>query len=451
MLHSLVNIGTLVLGNALFAAASIDMAELRSFSDALTAELYSQDNECSSTLGVSMAFSLIYPGSTGNSTIQIRDVMGYPSGDKFQLVWDDISTRLDDNYQGACPAFYNNECEEQEPTLEIAYSVWFDDNATLAPAYAAVVGDYAIQTDFEAADSPIIMNEWVENQTNGLIDEIVPEDRPLYPPYVLIAINSIYLKASWQEPFMEVKTNQDVFYGSASRTTQVSQAYFMHHVYDYTRYSHDALPGYQMLQLPFTASTLSMIFVLPMADNVGLTTTSTEVVEVLGDLEYTRLAVGLPKFKFERKYEDEMKGALQSIGIEQPFNGKLCDLFGYCGLYIDKVIQKTVIDVNEEGVEAAAVTAVFVLDSAGPSEDPTLVLMDHPFQFFIYDSTEDVVLFEGRLGAPDIPSDADPVKLQSQHSDDDFWSSNFFVNPETPTYGTYFLSLMFAILHMDRR
>ena len=113
------------------------------------------------------------------------------------------------------------------------------------------------------------------------------------------------------------------------------------------------------------------------------------------------------------------------------------NLFGYCGPFIDKVIQKTVIDVNEEGVEAAAVTAIFISESSAALDppDPILMMMDHPFQFFIYDSSEDLVLFEGRLGMPEVPATA-PL-LSMSHSEEDFWMSNFRSNVvEPPTMDT---------------
>ena len=99
----------------------------------------------------------------------------------------------------------------EKPLLKIANSVWFDDGDTLDPDYKSVVGDYAKQIDLVAADSPIIVNEWVDESTNGMITEIVSEDEPLFPPYVLVAINSIYLKAQWREQFQEANTNLDSF------------------------------------------------------------------------------------------------------------------------------------------------------------------------------------------------------------------------------------------------
>ena len=119
--------------------------------------------------------------------------------------------------------------------------------------------------------------------------------------------------------------------------------------------------------------------------------------------------MSLPKFKFESTYDDSPKAAIIQTGIVNPFidgSGALCRLFDYkngCeSLFIGKMIQKTVIDGNEEGVEAAAVTAIMVVAESGQVmvdlDDPILMILDHKFQFFIYDKSEDQVLFEGRLG-----------------------------------------------------
>jgi len=142
-------------------------------------------------------------------------------------------------------------------------------------------------------------------------------------------------------------------------------------------------------------------------------------------LPITRVALALPKFKFESTYEDALKSALQSIGVVAPFVGGLCVRQGSCNAFIDFIIQKTVIAVDEQGVEAAAVTAIGVTESAPPPEPAYVVMCDHPFQFFIYDGTHNVVLFEGRVGNPGIP-EGSTATLTMLHSNDTFWSTNFY-------------------------
>jgi hypothetical protein len=191
-----------------------------------------------------------------------------------------------------------------------------------------------------------------------------------------------------------------------------------------------------VIDLPFDNSQMSMIFVLPMRDDIE-PVLSSELLPVLNDLKPTRIALSLPKFKFESEYDDTLKSTLIQLGIVDPFiGGALCGIFendtGCEALIIDKVIQKTVIDVNEEGVEAAAVTAIMMVESSGeinPAE-PVLMMLDHPFQFFIYDKSEDLVLFEGRVGTPEVPENDPGVPLlDAMHSESDFWSKTFYVSP----------------------
>mmetsp|Transcript_18545 Transcript_18545/g.29105 ORF Transcript_18545/g.29105 Transcript_18545/m.29105 type:complete len:496 (+) Transcript_18545:144-1631(+) len=435
------------------AAGGVDSAQHRLFSDQLTSQIYSNPNEFSSSLGVSMAFSLIYPGSTNDAVDEIRTVFGYlddnddGSSNNMHLVWEDVSTSMTSRADGACASGYEDDesCYGgARPLLSIANSIWIDDGDALNADYEAVVGKYSQQIDFQSTESPEVVNQWVNNQTNGLVDSIVQEGEPL--PGVLIAINALYLKASWAKQFYEGNTNIDSFYSSSLRSNAVAKAHFMHQVGEML-YSHDAMAGYQIVQLPFSSSSMSMIFVLPTTDddNSALIPSRT-LVPALKSLKETRVALALPKFKFETTYGDNLKEALQDIGIVSPFKGgkeSLCNIFAAdtypCNqLFISQVIQKTVVDVNEDGVEAAAVTAVFVeKTSFEPVEktEPVLMMMDHPFQFFIYDEKEDLVLFEGRFGEPKVPDggqSATSSMVESVHADEDFWPSTFGVNPVNP-------------------
>jgi len=409
-------------------------ANHQKFADDLTKILFTEPNECTSSLGVSMAFSLVYPGATNDGITEIKNTFGYPDGSNLQLVWEGTTQRMLKSANGECSASFDGECFSNAPLLKIANSVWLDSDDKLNEEYASVVDDYAMQTNFSSIESPTIVNDWVDNSTNGLIDSIVDPTKPLFPSDVLLAINSIYLKASWVEQFEERNTNLDTFYASPSRSTKVADAHFMHTV-EYFDYSHDALVGYQVLKLRLQQSKMSMMFVLPLTDKAGAVT-STDLINAdrLGRLESTKIALALPKFKFESKYEDNLKSALIALGVKAPFTESTNSLCGLlqdydCGkLIISHVIQKTVIDVNEQGVEASAVTALGVsFTSIPPPDDPILMVLDHPFQFFIYEEEEELMLFEGRLGDPDVP-EKEPL-LNAKHLDDDFWSSNFFESP----------------------
>ncbi|KAL7493413.1 hypothetical protein ACHAWT_002441 [Skeletonema menzelii] len=448
---------TILLFNLLVLAqpatsAGVDSTQHRLFSDQLTSQIYSNPNEFSSALGVSMAFSLVFPGSTNDAVDEIRTVFGYFNDDdssnnnNMQLVWEDVSTSLQNRADGACASGDGDDerCYGGiRPLLSIANSIWIDDGDALNADYEAIVGKYSQQIDFQSTEAPKVVNQWVNNETNGLVDSIVQEGEQL--PGVLIAINSLYLKAAWEKHFYESNTNLDSFYSSQLRSNEVAKAHFMHQVGEML-YSHDVMAGYQIVQLPFASSSMSMVFVLPTSTNNMALVPSSTLVPALKSLQKTRVALALPKFKFESMYDDNLKEALQDIGIVSPFKEgtqSLCNIFAAdtypCDrLFISRVLQKTVVDVNEEGVEAAAVTAVFLSKTAfDPMDqvDPVLMMMDHPFQFFIIDEDEDLVLFEGRLGKPEIPAGGESPsssQLDLVHADEDFWPSSFGVNPVNP-------------------
>ena len=110
------------------AAAQVDPTEHQKFADELTSLLYTKENECSSALGVSMAFSLIYPGSTNSATDEIRDTLGYPEGSTMQLMWEDTTQRMLSSSSGQCVGGeWDGVCESEAPLLQIANSVWLDD------------------------------------------------------------------------------------------------------------------------------------------------------------------------------------------------------------------------------------------------------------------------------------------------------------------------------------
>ena len=166
---------------------------------------------------------------------------------------------------------------------------------------------------------------------------------------------------------------------------------------------------------------------------------SSSLLPLLSDMDSTRVALALPKFKFSSEYSDRLKDAVKQAGIVAPFSGgSLCNLFhddeACISLFIDEIIQKAAIDVNEEGVEAAAATSISVGRSALPTyeSEPVLMLCDHPFQFFIFHASEELVLFEGRVGMPDPPDSVDhgPL-LESKHNSKDFWQ-RFGVEPTSP-------------------
>jgi len=149
-----------------------------------------------------------------------------------------------------------------------------------------------------------------------------------------------------------------------------------------------------------------MLIVLPTTDGARIVK-STDLIGALDKLESSRVALSLPKFNFESTYENDLTEALIALGLGSLFkaeNESFCGLLQNSScLVISLVIQKTSIAVDEKGVEAAATTAVKMNGMSFDPTPPILMRVDHPFQFFIYDEKEELMLFEGRLGLPKVP------------------------------------------------
>lgn len=180
---------------------------------------------------------------------------------------------------------------------------------------------------------------------------------------------------------------------------------------------------------------MSMLIVLPTTDGAR-TVKSTDLIGALDKLESSRVALSLPKFNFESTYENDLTEALIALGLGSLFkaeNESFCGLLQNSScLVISLVIQKTSIAVDEKGVEAAATTAVKMNGMSFDPTPPILMRVDHPFQFFIYDEKEELMLFEGRLGLPKVPEKPSTPLLDAKHSDSDFWQVNFGADPVDP-------------------
>jgi serpin B len=158
--------------------------------------------------------------------------------------------------------------------------------------------------------------------------------------------------------------------------------------------------------MPYSGEELSMLIFLPKNDNIESlenSITSEKISEWKEDLREERVDIFIPRFKFETKYF--MKNTLSEMGMPTAFEDS-ADFSGMTGkkdLKIDEVIHQTFIEVNEEGTEAAAATAVIMvgITSVGPSVPKIPVFKaDHPFIFIIQQKDSGNILFMGRVNNP---------------------------------------------------
>jgi serpin B len=263
--------------------------------------------------------------------------------------------------------------------------------------YGAGLREVNFQADPEAARR--VINTWVEQQTHDRIKDLLPQGL-LTTDTRLVLTNAIYFKGFWAEQFKKANTKQEPF--KLAGGDQV-QAPLMHRT-DHFQY----LDGgdFQALELPYRGNDLSMVILLPKKVD-GLSAlekklTAANLAAWLGRLREQEVQVALPRFKVTRAFN--LNQVLESLGMRQAFVAGGADFSGVSGtngkrLFLQAVVHKAFVDVNEEGTEAAAATGVVVKEEAAPAE-PAVFRADHPFVFLIRDNRSGSVLFLGRLTNP---------------------------------------------------
>jgi serine protease inhibitor len=280
---------------------------------------------------------------------------------------------------------------EPKAELAVANSIWYRSDQRLVPAFRERISKYYGAEIAEITDAAAI-NRWVRDATRGRIDKVV-ESIP--GNVVAYLINAVYFKADWTKPFRESETRPQPFYRPNGSTVVVpmmaqSGAFEIRNDAEMT-----------MLRLPYGTGRFSMIFALPTAGHsLGDVARTLHVATwrrwMTEFTEVPRLRIEVPKFEVE--WESSLVESLERMGMQTPFRpgyANFSGMFETSEPWIDDVFQKTFLRVDEKGSEAAAVTAVTMVDSAPPT-----LSFDRPFFLAIYDHATSTVLFLGQVTDP---------------------------------------------------
>jgi serpin B len=268
----------------------------------------------------------------------------------------------------------------------------------VAEAYGAGLFDMDFKGNPEAARGAI--NNWVAKETRDKIQNLLPAGSVTTLTRTVLT-NAIYFKGDWEAQFKKEATKEAPFTRADGTKVDVP---LMFRAGGYNYAENDA---FQVLDLPYVGRRVSMTVILPRkADGlpaVEKELTGDKLAAALGGLRYEpQVHVHLPRFKVEAGFN--LNAPLKALGMKAAFGGA-ADFTGmHTGkehLYISDVFHKAFVDVNEEGTEAAAATAVVVGNAPSPAPPPPKVFRaDHPFLFLIRDTKTGSVLFLGRLENP---------------------------------------------------
>lgn len=303
---------------------------------------------------------------------------------------------------GACRAVANSlRSADTHLILTTANSLWYRQGVAINARFTNTTASFFDATvralDFSnprAAEAEI--NQWSSQQTHGRIQGIADG---LIDPYTdLILANAIYFKGKWDEPF-DVKLTKARLFHSANGSQKSLPMMEMSKSFMYRKGS-----GYQAVRLPYMGYDLAMYVFLPDRGS-----SPEMVLQILNGDKWRRVTmpgfetrdgtVVLPKFKLE--YAADFNPPLKALGLKTVFEPKQADLSGIFSdpHSISEVRQKAFIEVNEEGTEAAAATAIGIpaggMDFKPPP--PFKMIVDRPFLFAIVDGHSDMILFIGLI------------------------------------------------------
>jgi serine protease inhibitor len=338
-------------------------------------------NVFASPLSASMALGMAMNGAAGSTYDQMRATLGFGTATDQEI--DESYKSLIALLRGLDPAV----------DVRVANSVWysagFPFNASFLDAAKTWFDAQVTSLDFQSATAPATINGWVSTATEGRIPTIL--DR-IEDGQVMFLINAIYFKGSWREKFDPAQTQDAQFRGVAGSQPMK----LMHrHGKVASLYTQD----FAAVDLPYGNSAYTMTVVLPhegkSIDAVAASLRSSDWATWMSQLHEGELDVYLPRFKLQ--WERMLIPDLQALGMRDAFVDSGADFTRMSPrgreLFISVVKQKTYVDVNEEGTEAAAVTNVGIsLTSA-----PVPFRVDRPFVFVIRERLTGTIVFMGKI------------------------------------------------------
>ena len=295
--------------------------------------------------------------------------------------------------------------------LRVANALWAQQGYVFRDEFLNMTkSDYGAgfnTVDFKGATeaSRITINEWVQQKTEDKIKDLLSRDA-ISGSTKLVLTNAIYFKGDWQAQFDKAQTKDEEFHLSSERKVI---APLMHRE---DRFNYFNGGTFQALEIPYKSTELSMIVFLP-NEVSGLpaleaSLTAMSMRQWLGQLRpASKVILTVPKFKMTHEFL--LGDTLIAMGMPLAFRDGSADFTGMTGdthrrLFISAVIHKAYIDVNEEGTEAAAATAVVMGGATamapGFRPQPIVFRADHPFFFVIRDNPSGGILFMGRVTDP---------------------------------------------------
>jgi serpin B len=375
-------------------------------------------NTLTSPISASLALTMTYAGAKGDTATQMATALHFGSAtsdaifDGQNALTQALASRAAAALAADTQTASNGEATAPSPDdyqVQVVNSVWGEKTYawaspfldTLAKSYGTGVYQEDFVTQFDQARQTI--NTWVSTETADKIQNLLPTGA-LDDLTRMVLVNAIHLKLPWASTF-DVSATQPAAFTKGDGTSASTP--FMNQTTSFA-YTDDGKA--QIVSLPLSGGKLSVVIALPHGDlatyEAGLTATSAGIAQPSSG---ALVALALPKVSFTSP-TFSLKTPLAAMGMVAPFDDETADFTGMCAsppdggrLYIEDVLQKAMIAMQETGVEAAAATAVIVgttLGASGTPPTPIPMIVNRPFLLSIIDVPTGAVLFVGHIEDP---------------------------------------------------
>lgn len=353
------------------------------FDDALIVYLrdsakYTNENFAISPLSLKLAMGMVAEGAAGDTKSEILNAFGVSSTDYFRnkiTKWNAFEDSLEERREENKKAKYEWEIT-QVGAFDVSNSWWInkEKKGEIVPAYKEVltsVYDASISKEASKDLEPKI-NAWVNEKTNGLIPSVVGES---VKDAQSVLVNTLYLKSSWFDEFFREENSKEAKF--KTKTGDVVPKIFMNAQDDFLFYE----DNYTKLLGVNTSDNHMVVYALGDISNIE---------DKISKMKSEEVIVSIPKMNVESTFDGGfIPSFMQSLGIKLAFKDGLADFSNMIsdnGLYIGDIIHKTKVLTDEKGIEAAAVTAVIMMENSAFIEPPKPkeFIADKPFSFYVY-------------------------------------------------------------------
>ena len=338
-----------------------------------------------SPISISSALAMLYDGARDSTAAQMKETLHFLNDKQ----------KLHQEFSQLMQGF-----TKTDSSLVIANAIWGQEGFSIDEEFFNTNKKYygagLVTLDFtKTVESRKKINDWVELKTHNKIKDLIPVGGVTSDTRLFLT-NAIYFKSNWQMPFNPQNTKDADF--TTNEKKQIKTSFMNHQGY----FNYTTNEFVSMLELLYTGGKYSMLILLPKSNLEDLETyfsieNYNSWVENLSGHDIQLISI--PKFKFEKSIE--LKPTLSSLGIKDAFMEGSANFSGIskAHLFISNVYHKAFIDVNEQGTEAAAATAVGAV-TRGALVSIKEFIANRPFIFIIRDRETNSIIFIGRILNP---------------------------------------------------